>query len=666
MKDVINQTGFFKEQYHKFRKSFTDKDLKCFAGLKTDVERWKFVKERNRLEFPSKSKYSKNLEEALSLKEKGNKCFQGNQNANALSFYSQSLVMYPPDGDRIEFSIIRANRSAALYHLQEYQAALTDIEMALAQGYPKHLHHKVLDRKAKCLMALKQNYTAIQALRETISALDDAKIPADVRQKKQNDIQIMMGIMVKSKAFDEKNKTRDDINKIAGEKNPKYKAASKAIGFGLSENEGRFALAESNVQTGDVILREPPHCAVLLQENTKTHCFQCMKRCYFIEPCPNCSAVIFCSPKCQQLASKTHHKYECEVLRTLWESGASITCLLALRIIIQKPFAYFLKVVGELEIIGKVGSSAEYNGADYSTVFNLVRHEERRSTEDMIHRTYMALFLHDCLKKSGYFNGNNELSGEDHLKAEVDVGGLILRHLQSLQFNAHEISEMIFNSSDPKTWKSIFVGAGLFPTLALFNHSCEPSIVRYFEGSKVVVRAIKNIKKGEKIFENYGPIFTQTPKAERQSTLRNQYWFDCSCEPCTRNWPMLNQMDVSSMRFPCDDVTCDNVIIVPVNTGSFMMQCNKCGRLTNIMKGLKVLQDSESLFLLGESFLQAGEILKALRKFLELQTLLSNTLVPPFRDFYLCQQNVRNCIVALGNTHPPLDKFVKRQNVNDK
>ncbi|KAF6205866.1 hypothetical protein GE061_020040 [Apolygus lucorum] len=461
-------------------------------------------------------------------------------------------------------------------------------------------------------------------------------------------------------------KPADIINRVTGEKNPKYKAASESVGFDFSESEGRFAQAESDLQSGDVILREPPHCSVLLQENAKTHCFQCMKRCYFIEPCQKCSAVIFCGPKCQQMAYKTHHKHECEVLKTLWESGASITCLMALRIIIQKPFAYFLKVGKELEANGRVGSRAEYDGADYSTVFDLVRHEDKRSTEGMFHKTYMALFLQGCLKRSGYFYGNSDLSGEEQSKAEMAVGGLILRHLQSLQFNAHEISEMIFTSPDPKTWKSIFVGAGLYPTLALFNHSCEPSIIRYFEGNKVVVRVIKNIKKGEKIYENYGPIFTQTPKAERQATLKNQYWFECSCEPCSRNWPMLDGMDVSTMRFPCDDTACDNVVVVPVNTGSFMMQCNKCGRLTNIMKGLKVLQDSESLFRLGESFLQGGEIHKALRKFLELQSLLSNTLVPPFRDFYLCQQNVRNCIMALGNTHPPLDKFVQRQSVNLK
>lgn len=53
-------------------------------------------------------------------------------------------------------------------------------------------------------MGLKQNKTAIQALRDTITALDDAKMPADVRQKKQQDVQIMLGLMAKNRAFDGK------------------------------------------------------------------------------------------------------------------------------------------------------------------------------------------------------------------------------------------------------------------------------------------------------------------------------------------------------------------------------------------------------------------------------------------------------------------------------
>lgn len=62
---------------------------------------------------------------------------------------------------------------------------------------------------------------------------------------------------------------------------------------------------------------------------------------------------------------------------------------------------------------------------------------------------------------------------------EVFVGGLLLHHLQILKFNAHEISELQLESSRKlNAARSVFLGGGLFPTLALFNHSCDPGIVR--------------------------------------------------------------------------------------------------------------------------------------------------------------------------------------------
>jgi hypothetical protein len=36
--------------------------------------------------------------------------------------------------------------------------------------------------------------------------------------------------------------------------------------------------------------------------------------------------------------------------------------------------------------------------------------------------------------------------------------------------------------------KSAFIGAAVYPTLALFNHSCDPSIVRYYVEDYVVVQ----------------------------------------------------------------------------------------------------------------------------------------------------------------------------------
>jgi SET and MYND domain-containing protein 4 len=60
------------------------------------------------------------------------------------------------------------------------------------------------------------------------------------------------------------------------------------------------------------------------------------------------------------------------------------------------------------------------------------------------------------------------------------IGSLLLRQVQMLQFNAHEVAELQMASpSSLEGVKSVFMGAAVYPTLSLFNHSCEPSIVRY-------------------------------------------------------------------------------------------------------------------------------------------------------------------------------------------
>lgn len=119
---------------------------------------------------------------------------------------------------------------------------------------------------------------------------------------------------------------------------------------------------------------------------------------------------------------------------------------------------------------------------DYDNVFFLCRNEAQRIKAELIHYSCMAIYLLRLLKLGYYFgeSDNNVLSEDEQF-----IGGLILRHLQILQFNAHEISELQNSNPDqqksviiPANYENVTIGAGLYPTLALFNHSCDPSIVR--------------------------------------------------------------------------------------------------------------------------------------------------------------------------------------------
>lgn len=84
----------------------------------------------------------------------------------------------------------------------------------------------------------------------------------------------------------------------------------------------------------------------------------------------------------------------------------------------------------------------------------------------------MARFLTKCLLTSNYFGANPKL--ENIVKIEA----LALRSLQFLQFNTHEVAELHKSQVDGSE-KTKFIGGAIYPTLAMFNHSCDPGVVRY-------------------------------------------------------------------------------------------------------------------------------------------------------------------------------------------
>lgn len=93
------------------------------------------------------------------------------------------------------------------------------------------------------------------------------------------------------------------------------------------------------------------------------------------------------------------------------------------------------------------------------------------------------------------------------------------------------------------------------------------------------------------ICENYGPIFTRSPKQERQSTLFKQYWFSCECKACVENWPLVEELcDLNEIPFKCSNRKCENIIKVSNDGLQFIYKCSNCKTDTNILKGLKTLQ----------------------------------------------------------------------------
>ena len=101
------------------------------------------------------------------------------------------------------------------------------------------------------------------------------------------------------------------------------------------------------------------------------------------------------------------------------------------------------------------------------------------SSTENFHRATFAIFLLRCLDSQGYFGSKpsaSELTGDQLL-----IARLLFHFLELLQFNTHEVAqlEMVGRRFEDGA-KSRLIGAAVFPTLALFNHSCEPSLTRFF------------------------------------------------------------------------------------------------------------------------------------------------------------------------------------------
>jgi len=101
-----------------------------------------------------------------------------------------------------------------------------------------------------------------------------------------------------------------------------------------------------------------------------------------------------------------------------------------------------------------------------------VRHADKRSASNFFQHGLMAYYLNKLLELNGYYGPEPPKREE-----QLIIAGILLRSLQFIQFNTHEVAELHKSLKDERE-KTMFIGGALYPTLALFNHSCDPGVVR--------------------------------------------------------------------------------------------------------------------------------------------------------------------------------------------
>ena len=215
------------------------------------------------------------------------------------------------------------------------------------------------------------------------------------------------------------------------------------------------------------------------------NCHHCFNTLQTPLPCTTCTRALYCGLKCRDAAWK-QHRFACKLNDFFDSAGLSVICHLAYKLVTGHPPEWFREHESFLakpdQRSGETSErKEEYLSSDYRNVFNLVSHHEKMSSTENFHRATFAIFLLRCLDSQGYFGSSSQKSTSELTGDKLLIARLLFHFLELLQFNTHEVAQLEMQGRRFEDGaKSKLIGAAVFPTLALFNHSCEPSLTRFF------------------------------------------------------------------------------------------------------------------------------------------------------------------------------------------
>lgn len=651
--------------------------LESFGSQSSDFDRIHLLlntKEVDELIVPKLIKEGKSVLKAESLRAIGNQHFKLAHYEKALECYSQAICLAPaPENDSSNSSVLAlsfGNRSAAFFHLKQFTLCLQDIENALEVGFPTGSVYKLLDRKGKCCLFLKRKHEAIEAFEQAKLSLEESM---GIQDKGKEDMRSLINQFIKKcQTLSDVSNTAEKVEMYVHTEipslpvyNSKIPCAADFVQLCYDERRGRGLYAARAIKVGEVLIVEKPYSSVVLSDHTLTHCHHCCLRCFVPLPCHHCSDVVFCSKACRKAAWELYHAVECSVVKTLHEADVRLGHL-AYKMVAKAGFDYLLRERENLEhpnqqdlsLLG-CDQNGVYDSENYATMYHLVNHSEKRSPKDLWPRAVNAVFLLKSLMQMSFFPPYTEDEGEAQKRTHdvCYIGGHILRHLQMLPCNAHEVSEMQVNIQEPSQSQTLEIGSAIYPVLSLINHSCDPSVVRHSYGDVCIVRSIRNISKGEELLDNYGALYPVMEYPVRQKHLKKQYFFDCQCEACIKNWPLYVDIPKDVINFYCE--RCHGCVPVPSLGQARQMEsmaCKECGHHQNIRGQILKVGGLEEGYqeALHKVIFGLDVSRDTLARLVQYLRVVDKHVHRPFSSHNDCQEAIKMCYAYKANAFPRL------------
>lgn len=660
-----------------------------FTQLKSDVDKIKFIITQQSVTdafdayiksiiSSTSESTEKSLEKANEFRMDGNKYFKNKKYAESLKLYSRAILYAPSES--AELPQLFANRSASLFHLNQFTDCLVDTQFALDHAnYPSGQRYTLLLRKALCLKGLKRTVEAQASLKE---ALDDQ--PVNIQRSinaiyDQFSSESQESENQTSASLIQKNESSDSPFKSTG----KLVNASDAVKLVYSNEKGHHLKTTRTLNRDELIIQEKPYASILNSQFFDSFCQNCcIELKSNIYPCAQCCNVSYCSVKCRDEAWIKFHQSECNLLPVILSMGV---LRLSLRIILITGVDEALKVNKEL-------SSKKDNNSE-SSLYSSIRLDKDKCKRENNYRAICTLC--DPCESLNYLVSSRQAIASAfmlHLLTSkyigtIDssfnqqnywtLGGLLLKHTHQISVNSivlfhqpilpgpHGINGIDIRSQS--------IGTAIYSTLSLMNHSCIPNTELFYHGSLISVKSKCSINTGDEITCTYGPLFRKMSRAERMETLSSQYYFKCSCAACndeqiyTKNSEKYQNESDHLLPILAECFICPSCSGPMVINGSTQGKCLTCHLVTNDLKEiLDKLDSGKKLINVSKALLQFGRPSECEKNLLKSLNLLSKICWPSNRFMCTVYNELINIYTSVNGFESSLEQGKKYIEVSNK
>ncbi|KAM9356025.1 N-lysine methyltransferase SMYD2-B isoform 2-T2 [Pholidichthys leucotaenia] len=282
-----------------------------------------------------------------------------------------------------------------------------------------------------------------------------------------------------------------------------------------SPGKGRGLRVTRGFKVGELLFSCPAYSYVLSVKERGCYCEFCFTRKEGLARCGKCKKAFYCNAKCQK-GDWAMHKMECSSMTVFGENWCpSEISRLVSRILAKKKMQKERCASEKILLIGEMQS-------------HLV-------DED---------------------NEKREMS-------EADIAGLHRFYSKHLEVPEHKelltlFSQVACNGFTIEDDELSHIGTAIYPDVALINHSCLPSVIVTYNGTAAEVRAVRDMKPGDEVLISY--IDLLYPTDDRNSRLRESYYFTCDCQECKSKSKDKAKLKVRKKRDSIEPEVINNMV----------------------------------------------------------------------------------------------------------